>query len=125
MRARRRPLVGLRLPNARGSGSVLTVGVLGAVVMLTVLIVPLLAVFAVNQSVQGAADAAALAAADTASGLVAGYPCAAATEAARLNGAAVTGCVLEGQIATVTVATSVLGIDLSARARAGPPQVPP
>lgn len=105
----------------RGSGSVLAVALIGATMTVTVLSVPLLAVLAVGQSVQNAADAAALAAADTASGAVPGVPCTAAAEAARLNGASVASCAVDGLIASVTVARSVLGFDLTSSARAGPP----
>jgi hypothetical protein len=99
-------------------------GVLGAVVLLTAVLLPLLAALVVGRAVQGAADAAALAAADTASGAVAGIPCAAAAEAARLNGAAVTVCTVEGMIASVTAARGYLGFELGAQARAGPPDSP-
>lgn len=111
----------------RGSGSVLGVGLIGAVMAVTVFIVPLFAALAVHQSVQNAADAAALAAADTASGAVAGVPCAAAAEAAVLNGATVVSCGVDGLIASVTVARAFIGFELSSRARAGPPapQGPP
>ncbi|WP_241985790.1 Rv3654c family TadE-like protein, partial [Cryobacterium sp. TmT3-12] len=105
----------------RGSGTVLAVGVLGAVLLFTAMLLPLFAALAVRQSVQGATDAAALAAADTASGRVAGVPCAAAAEAARLNGASVTGCTVEGLIVSVTAVRGYLGFELGARARAGPP----
>jgi secretion/DNA translocation related TadE-like protein len=105
----------------RGSGSVLAVGVLGAVVLLTMIVLPLCAVLVVGQSVRGAADAAALAAADTLSGLVAGVPCQAAAEIAALNGASVVSCTAAGPIASVTVTRQVLGWTLNARARAGPP----
>ena len=105
----------------RGSGSVLAVALIGATMTVTVLSVPLLAVLAVGQSVQNAADAAALAAADTASGAVSGVPCTAAAEAARLNGASVVSCAVDGLIASVTVARSALGFDLTSSARAGPP----
>jgi len=107
-----------------GAGSVLGIGILGATVSLTVLVIPLLAVLSLQQAVQNAADAAALAAADTASGFVAGYPCAAAAEAATLNGASVTDCSVTGLIATVSVRRHVLLVDLSSRARAGPPRPP-
>ncbi|MBC7441358.1 MAG: hypothetical protein H7311_02330 [Ramlibacter sp.] len=105
----------------RGSGTVLAVGVIGAVLLVTATVVPLFAVLAVGRALQGAADAAALAAADTASGVVAGVPCEAAAEAARLNGASVTGCSVEALIASVSVGRGYLGFDLGARARAGPP----
>jgi secretion/DNA translocation related TadE-like protein len=104
-----------------GSGTVLAVGVIGALMLVTALVVPLFAALAVGQAVQGAADAAALAAADTASGAVAGVPCTAAAEAARLNGASVTACTLDGLIASVTVVRGYLGFELGSGARAGPP----
>jgi secretion/DNA translocation related TadE-like protein len=68
-----------------------------------------------------AADAAALAAADTASGLVAGVPCEQAARVASAHHTRLTGCRLEGLIATITVtAPAPLG-DASATATAGPP----
>lgn len=110
-----------RLRSERGSGTVLAIALIGASLTVTVLVVPVLAVFAARQSVRNAADSAALAAADTASGAVAGIPCDAAAEAADLNGASLTSCALDGPIATVAVARTAWGFDLSARARAGPP----
>ena len=110
-----------RLRSERGSGTVLAIALIGASLTVTALVAPLLAVLAVGQSVQNAADAAALAAADTASGAVAGIPCGAAAEAADLNGASVISCALDGPVATVAVARTAWGFDLSARARAGPP----
>jgi len=104
-----------------GAGSVLAVGILGAAFTVTVVILPLLTALAVNQSVQNAADASALAAADTVSGLIAGYPCQAAAEAARLNGASIAECAVDGLIATVGVQRRFLVFDLAAEARAGPP----
>lgn len=115
MRARRGTV------SERGSGSILAVAIVGACVLLTAVLVPVLALLALGQAVQGAADAAALAAADTASGVVAGYPCEEAAAAAALNGASVARCSLDGLIATVAVEREVAGFALSARARAGPP----
>lgn len=105
----------------RGAGSILAIAVLGATVLLTTLVVSTLALLAVGRSVATAADAAALAAADTASGAIAGYPCPAANAVAALNEAAVTRCAVAGLIASVSVKRTVLGIELSASARAGPP----
>ena len=115
-------VVRTRTPAAeRGSGTVLAVGILGAVVLVTALLLPLLAVLVVGQTVRAAADAAALAAADTLSGLVAGVPCQAAAEIASLDGASVALCTTVGPIASVTVTREFLGWNLRARARAGPP----
>ena len=99
-------------------------GVLGSVLLMTTVMLPVFVALVVGQSVQGAADAAALAAADTASGAVAGVPCAAAAEAARLNGASVTACTVDGLIASVSAARGYLGFELGAQARAGPPDSP-
>ncbi|MDF2555028.1 MAG: helicase [Microbacterium sp.] len=105
----------------RGAASVLAVGIVGAVVALTALVVPAAATFVVSQRAANAADAAALAAADAASGAVAGIPCELAAEAAARNGAGLTSCGVEGAVATVSVEVPSLGMTLDAAARAGPP----
>ncbi|TFB68632.1 hypothetical protein E3N85_05990 [Cryobacterium sp. Hz9] len=105
----------------RGAGSILALAVLAATVLLTSLVVSVLALFADARSVANAADAAALAAADTASGAIAGFPCEAAEAVATLNETAVTQCTVIGLVASVSVRRRVHGIDISASARAGPP----
>lgn len=72
-----------------------------------------------SQRLAGAADAAALAAADAALGVVSLEPCAAAAMTAEHNGAAIEACDLDGATATVTVTAAVLGITAYATARAG------
>jgi secretion/DNA translocation related TadE-like protein len=109
----------------RGSGSVLAMAVLGAIVTLTLLLVPVLGLLVALGQLRTAADAGALAAADTASGLLAGVPCDAAHRAATLNGAHLTGCTVDGLIATVTVTRLAGGLEFSVRARAGPPAAAP
>lgn len=99
----------------------LAVGIVGAVVALTALVVPAAATFIVSQRAANAADAAALAAADAASGAVAGIPCELAAEAGARNGAGLTSCSVEGAVATVAASIDALGVALSATARAGPP----
>ena len=66
----------------------LALGIVGAVVGATALIVPISAVFVASQRAENAADAAALAAADAISGAVPGVPCALAATVASRNGAA-------------------------------------
>jgi secretion/DNA translocation related TadE-like protein len=105
----------------RGAGSILAVAVLAATVLLTTLVVSVLALLAEARSVANAADAAALAAADTASGAIAGFPCEAAEAVATLNETAVTQCTVIGLVASVSVRRGVHGIDISSSARAGPP----
>ena len=104
----------------RGAGSVLAVALVASVLLLAGLALPLNAALTTRQLTANAADAAALAAADTASGLVPGYPCANAGEAARLNGAALGECAVDGLEVRVTATKQVLGVVVSIAARAGP-----
>lgn len=135
MRARRRTLtlryLGSIMPaDARdirggehdeGSGTILGVAIIAATMLATGLVVTTFSVLALQQSVHNAADAAALAAADTASGAIAGYPCAAAEQTATLNGAMVTSCAVDGLIADISVERATGPFMLRSRARAGPP----
>jgi len=104
-----------------GSGSLLTLAIGGAALALTACALPILAILSAGQGVHNAADAAALAAADSASGAVAGIPCEVASQAATMNGAQLGSCALDGLVASVTVQRSVGGFILSSTARAGPP----
>lgn len=74
-----------------------------------------------TQRAAGAADAAALAGADTVSGIHVGDPCEQAARLAAANGAALMSCEVAGMTVDVIVATSVLGFGITAQARAGPP----
>lgn len=105
----------------RGAATVVAVGLVGAIVLVASLVVPLLGAFITSQRAANAADAAALAAADASAGIVAGVPCELAAELAARNGASLTACALDGPVAEVSVNASVLGLVISARARAGPP----
>lgn len=111
----------IRLSDERGSGSVLAVGVGGAVIVTTLSTILALGALVAHQRVMNAADAAALAGADAASGAIAGEPCALAGRAAEANGAVVLACSSDGAVVSVTAGTSWAGIPLSARSRAGPP----
>lgn len=104
-----------------GSGSVLTVALVGSIAALASLSLPLYMGLAVRQSVAAAADAAALGAADVAVGIVPGYPCDVAARVAAANGAALTGCELDGLVATVSATRWIVGIPVSSHATAGPP----
>lgn len=106
----------------RGSGSVLGIALIGAIVGLVVGVVPLYAVLAGRSNLAGAADAAALAAADARVGVVTGYPCDRAAEVAEANGATLTACDVDGLIATVSVSATFAGFRLESTATAGPPQ---
>ncbi|GGK91098.1 hypothetical protein GCM10007382_08980 [Salinibacterium xinjiangense] len=103
-----------------GSGSLLTVAILGAVTALSMMLLPLYTGLSARHSVAGAADAAALAAADTAVGIVPGMPCEAAGRVAEANGASILSCDVDGLIVTVTAVRIILGVSVTAAATAGP-----
>ncbi|MGV8897552.1 MAG: Rv3654c family TadE-like protein [Rhodoglobus sp.] len=103
-----------------GAGSILSVAIIGAVMALTMMLAPLYIGVVARRSVAGAADAAALAAADTAIGRVPGVPCDAAAVVAGANGASIVSCTVDGLIVSVTAQRTVLGIPVTAAATAGP-----
>lgn len=105
----------------RGSGTVLTIALVGSVVALTAMVVPLYSVLVLRQSVAAAADAAALAAADAAVGIAPGFPCEVAARVATANGAALAVCEVDGLVVTVVAGRSMLGLPVDAAATAGPP----
>lgn len=113
-----------RTVSDNGSGSILTVAILGAITALTVMLLPLYMGLATRQSVAGAADAAALAGADTAVGIVPGMPCEVAERAAAANGASIVSCDVDGLIVTVVAARMMLGVSVTAAATAGPGDSP-
>jgi secretion/DNA translocation related TadE-like protein len=111
-----------RLPlRSRGSASVLGIAVIGVMVALVVMMLPLYIGLSSRQAVIAAADAAALAGADTASGRIPGYVCEVAGEVAEANGATLAGCAAAGLVVTVTTHREFLGLRLTASATAGPP----
>lgn len=105
----------------RGSGTVLSIAIVAATVLLTAMTLPLASAFAQRHAIAAAADAAALAAADVAAGVAPGYPCAVARRVAESNGAGLSSCEVDGLVATVSASASVLGLTVTMRATAGPP----
>jgi secretion/DNA translocation related TadE-like protein len=104
----------------RGAGTVLGLAILGAFLALTLMLVPAWAMLAVKQRIAGAADAAALAAADARLGVVGDYPCPLAATVAAANGATLTACAVDGLVVTVAVSAQIGGIKVTAMATAGP-----
>lgn len=117
-RGRRRPPTG---STDRGSGSVLALALVATVVVVALAALSLGAGLVTRQRVVGAADAAALVAADALRGLIPGVPCELADRVVRSNGAALEECSGDGYVATVAVSGSWLGLPLRAAASAGPP----
>lgn len=126
MKARRWPVSDpfARLPPATtdaGSGSVLAIGILGALVALLLASLPIGALFAAHQQAANAADAAALAAADTASGRLPGFPCETARRVADRNHASLGRCDLDGLTVLVDASVDTRWGTVTVAARAGPP----
>jgi secretion/DNA translocation related TadE-like protein len=107
--------------NDRGSGSILAVAVLAAMLCLCGLLLPLVAVLSAKQRVEAGADAAALAGADVAAGVIPGVPCAEAERVAEANHASLAACDLDGAVVTVAAKAGVLGFAVVTTATAGPP----
>jgi secretion/DNA translocation related TadE-like protein len=105
----------------QGAGAVLALAIVGAIAIVMVAVLGMGSAFAVRQRVSGAADAAALAAADVASGALPGIPCGVADEVARTNRTELAACTVDGLVVTVQVIAQAGVIPVSARARAGPP----
>ena len=110
-----------------GSGSVLGLSIVGAVIALLLVLLPLAESIEVRQRLGSAADAAALAAADVESGAIPGTPCREAGRVARAVGTVLERCEVDGSVATVRVGGGVgggiLGLAATATATAGPPGV--
>jgi secretion/DNA translocation related TadE-like protein len=104
-----------------GSGSILGLAVAGSIAAMVMLLLPLYIGLQIRASVAGAADAAALAGADVATGLAPGEPCDVAGRIGSANGALISRCDVDGLIVTVTAKATFLGMPLSASATAGPP----
>lgn len=101
-------------------GTMLAAGIIACAASMTIGLCTVAGAGVVGQRLAGAADAAALAAADAASGAVPGLPCERAQQVAASAGAVVEACELDGLIATVAVSTGYLGFTAGATARAGP-----
>lgn len=106
----------------RGSGGVLALGILAMLAVLTLAAVGVGSALAARQRVVAAADAAALAAADTALGIHPGIPCQVAAEVTAAHGVNLVRCDLDGVVATVAVSAEIAGVAVDASARAGPPR---
>ncbi|MFF7293145.1 helicase [Microbacterium sp. NPDC008134] len=106
------------------AGSALAAGILVAATGLALGLAAVGGAAVTAQRVAGAADAAALAAADAVSGavVVADDPCAFAARVAAAGGATLTGCSIDGFVATVQVESAYAGVAAVSRARAGPPE---
>ena len=106
-----------------GSGTVLALTIIAALLVLTVVIAGLIGVVSANRRASAAADLSALAAADAYRGLTEGDPCAVATELAERHGAHLESCTFPDRPETVEVTVAVpvagpMGVLGPARVRA-------
>lgn len=106
-----------------GSGTVLALAIIAALLVLTVVITGLIGVVSANRRASAAADLSALAAADAYRGLTEGDPCAAAAELAERHGAHLESCTFPDRPETVEVTVAVpvagpMGVLGPARVRA-------
>lgn len=106
------------------AGSALAAGVLTIAASLSLGLAAVGGAAVTSQRVAGAADAAALAAADAASGAIITdeEPCALAARVAAASGASIDSCTVDGVVATVQVQAAYAGLAAVSRARAGPPE---
>ncbi|WP_309065397.1 Rv3654c family TadE-like protein [Microbacterium sp.] len=106
------------------AGTALAAGILTVAATLSLGLAGVGGAAATAQRAAGAADAAALAAADAASGAVPtdDAPCALAARVASAAGATLSGCRIDGHVATVQVEAAYAGMSAVSRARAGPPE---
>lgn len=106
-----------------GSGTVLALTIIAALLVLTLVIAGLIGVVSANRRASAAADLSALAAADAYRGLTEGDPCAVATELAERHGAHLESCTFPDRPETVEVTVAVpvagpMGVLGPARVRA-------
>ena len=109
------------LCSERGSGSIVAIAAIGGTLAAIMIALSLYSVVPTKHAIASAADAAALVAANTASGRLEGDPCARAAALAAQAGASLTSCQIDDATALVTVSRSILGVTVAVSARAGPP----
>jgi len=102
------------------AGTVLTAGVVACTAVFAAGLVTAGAGTVFGQRLAGVADAAALAAADAASGAVTGTPCERAAQVAAIGGASIARCDLDDLVATIVVTAPFGRLTATAAARAGP-----
>lgn len=107
-----------------GSGSMLALGIGASFLILTIILIPLLGSFVLQQRAQGVADLAALAAADVASGRLPGFPCVLAESLVTRADFLLSECRTDELISRVIVRVSFGPFEVTARARAGPSGAP-
>ena len=104
-----------------GAGTVIGVGIAAALLCCVAVFAPVVSASVMRHRGATVADAAALAAASAAAGLVMGDPCERAAQVASAGGVSLALCDVDGLVVTVAVSVPILGAELSVYATAGPP----
>ena len=105
-----------------GAGTVVSLGIVAAIVSVTAVLTLGAGAILTLHTAQSVIDESALAAADSASGRSPGYPCDRAHEIAGARSMALGSCQISGHSARVTSTVIVLGISVTVKAQAGPPE---
>lgn len=108
-----------------GSVTVVAAALVGVVLALALAVASAGGVLVERHRLAGAADAAALAAADAASGMTGEVPCDSAGRLASAGGARMTSCRTEGSTATIELSKAVGPFAVRATATAGQPSSSP
>jgi secretion/DNA translocation related TadE-like protein len=104
----------------RGSGTVLVVALVGAVVCLVAALAVPLQLVVQQARLQASVDQAAIDANHALRGLITGYPCNVAKTVLHINMATTGKCSIVGEVTRVDASVNVAGIVLTATAWAGP-----
>jgi len=105
-----------------GAGSIVSLGIVAGIIAVTAALALGAGALLTLHRAQSTIDDSALAAADSASGRVAGYPCDRATSVAQEQSLVLDSCQINGHAARVTGTVILFGISVPIRAQAGPPQ---
>ncbi|AVG23390.1 fimbriae protein TadE/F [Pontimonas salivibrio] len=104
----------------RGSGVVVALGVIAALVIAGSAALMVVDLLRFGEKVQHAANLSALAASDVAMGVIPGRPCVVAREIGRSQGIRVSSCEVTGSLVRVYATTTRHGLSITKRAAAGP-----
>lgn len=105
-----------------GSGSTLALAIIGATIAIAIALLGVVGAFSAHTRASVAADAAALAAADSASNRIPGDPCTRAGVVSTLHGGTLQSCTSTRTESHVTVSTDLGWFVITASARAGLPR---
>lgn len=104
----------------KGSAATITIMTLASISVLVLGVAFALSVAREQTRLQQLADLTALAGSDSRIGIIAGFPCPNAGEIAWVNGANLLSCRIVGEVVSIEVGKTILGLSLFAKAEAAP-----